>query len=35
MCGLERSRAWQVLDSAIALIMFVLATRLFLQALQG
>ena len=30
-----RSRSWQVLDSVIALIMFVLATRLFLQALQG
>jgi L-lysine exporter family protein LysE/ArgO len=30
-----RARAWQVLDSAIALIMFALAARLARQALQG
>jgi len=30
-----RPRAWQILDSLIALIMFVLAGRLCVQALQG
>jgi L-lysine exporter family protein LysE/ArgO len=30
-----RARAWQILDSAIALIMFALAVRLGRQALQG
>jgi L-lysine exporter family protein LysE/ArgO len=30
-----RPRAWQILDSVIALIMFVLAARLFQQATQG
>ena len=30
-----RPRAWQILDSGIALIMFVLAARLFQQAMQG
>jgi L-lysine exporter family protein LysE/ArgO len=30
-----RPRAWRILDSVIALIMFVLATRLCRQALQG
>jgi L-lysine exporter family protein LysE/ArgO len=30
-----RARAWQILDCAIALIMFVLAGRLLLQSLQG
>jgi L-lysine exporter family protein LysE/ArgO len=30
-----RTRAWQVLDILIAIVMFTLAIRLFMQSVQG